>query len=241
MQVDSHPSAGLLGPTPKPGKEDSNIELVQFPVSARVPSSQHDTTPQEPSHPQSVLDFLLMQLKRWSALRDHTEPEWDRMQAMAWQMTLQDLFNDDRYYLCHLGLEPRNILVRVRDGATVTVEGILGWEGAISAPKFVGCAPPVWLWSWNAESRNTNNNGESTDSEAQELKALFEKVIGKGYLRYAYKPEYRLVRKLCDFAVHGMDARRQEAKEILDEWETLRRLKLRKDMKRTRDKLQGRS
>ncbi|EON68588.1 hypothetical protein W97_07846 [Coniosporium apollinis CBS 100218] len=240
MQVDSHLSAGLLSLNLKLAEEDSDTELVQFPVSDRIPSSHHLSPPTEPSHPQSTLDFLLMQLKRWSALRDHTELEWDRMQAMAWQMALQDLFDDDRYYLCLLALEPRNILVTIRDEATVTFEAILGWGNAIFAPKFMACAPPTWLWNCDDNGKNADDSSEP-DDVAQEVKHAFEKVVGKDYLRYAYKPEYRLARKLCDFAIHGMESRQEEVHEMLTGWEVLRRVKLREDMKRTRHKLQGRS
>ena len=94
--------------------------------------------------------------------------------------------------LCHLDLNtaPRNIMADFdKDNPDdLEITGILDWDSAIFAPRFVGCAPPMWIWVWNSEEDEDERYAEDIPPtpEQQELKRIFEETVGFDFLYYAY-------------------------------------------------------
>ncbi|KAL2051408.1 hypothetical protein ABVK25_008275 [Lepraria finkii] len=83
---------------------------------------------------------------------------------------------DDGYSCCHLDLNaaPRNVMVNIQADGPAAITGILDWDSAVFGPKFVGCAPPIWLWAWNREGIEDEREADDTPPtlEQQELKTL---------------------------------------------------------------------
>lgn len=46
-------------------------------------------------------------------------------------------------------MPPRNIMMDIDIDNSLTIPGILDWDSAVIAPKFVGCVPVMWIWAWN--------------------------------------------------------------------------------------------
>lgn len=183
-------------------------------------------------HYSSTLDFFLSQFERWKAAASKHDNllKVDYMKclaAVATQMNDAGFLGDNENCLCHLDLNhaPHNIMVNIC-GETLSISGILDWDSAIFAPRFVGCVPPMWIWAWNAEENEDEAHANDTpDSlEQQELKQLFEEAVGENFLRFAYPPQYRIARKLLKFAQHGMDSswHIDEADKLISEWAGLR-------------------
>ena len=128
----------------------------------------------------------------------------------------------DENCICHLDLLPRNIMADVKPDGSLSITGILDWDSAVFAPRFVGCAPPMWLWAWNSEEDEDEKHANDTPStpEDQEVKRIFEETVGDPFSMYAYKPEYRLARSLFQFATFGMRSNEDfdEVEEVLKEW-----------------------
>ncbi|KAK4695285.1 hypothetical protein P7C71_g2438, partial [Lecanoromycetidae sp. Uapishka_2] len=111
---------------------------------------------------------------------------------------------------------------------TISITGILDWDSAIFAPRFVSCAPPWWVWAADDEDDGANwdEQDESRALEepptayARELKQLFEKTVGEDFVHYAYKTQYRLARRLFHFAVNGMHENKDimDADKLFEEW-----------------------
>jgi len=214
-------------------ESDLNLQLPVFPVHPfENQSKANDGKPSlRPPFEQSAFYFLVTQFGRWRALELRTDPfamlsmnHYDRLVNMAAQMDELDLLGDNINYLCHLDLNnaPRNILAEVHSEKSLKITGILDWDGAIFAPRFVGCVPPMWLWAWSFEGQEDESEANQTPAgtEQQELKNIFEDAVGPDFLEFAYRREYRLARKLFLFAMDGMsscDAHR-EADELLEEW-----------------------
>lgn len=179
---------------------------------------------------QSTFYFLAIQFGRWKALELRKDPltitmnHYDRLLTMAEQMNELNLLGDDINCLCHLDLNnaPRNIMAQIQADSSLQVTGILDWDSAIFAPRFVGCVPPMWLWAWSDEGEEDECEANEVPAsiEQQDLKQIFEKAVGDDFLQYSYRREYRLARKLFQFALDGMGhcGAHQEMEELLEEW-----------------------
>lgn len=184
-----------------------------------------------PNH-KSTLEFYKAQFERWevAASKHDNILKVDYMKclvAIATQMNEAVFLGDDENCLCHLDLNhaPHNIMVNIQDGALST-SGILDWDSAVFAPRFVGCVPPVWIWAWNAEDNEDEAHAKDTPNtpKQQQLKRLFEDAVGERFLRFAYPPQYRIARRLFKFAQHGMNAswHIEDADRLISEWAGMR-------------------
>lgn len=184
---------------------------------------------------EDTLSFLITQFGRWRADELIKDPSciawWDYMHRfvdVAKQMGRLGVFDDNENCLCHLDFNARNIMVDPRPDDTITITGVLDWDSAIVAPKFVSCAPPWWVWAadddddgadWD-EQDESRALEEPPTAHARELKQLFEDTVGEDFLHYAYKTQYRLARRLFRFAVNGMHGNEDisDADKLLEEW-----------------------
>ena len=189
--------------------------------------------PEERPFEETTHYFLLAQLGRWKALelrRDPVSIGWmdyyDRLVTMAKEMEELGLFADENC-LFHRDLNsaPRNIMADIDSNGSIHVTGILDWDSLIFAPRWAACVPPMWLWAWNDEEEEDEKNANDNPAtpEQQEVKHIFEETIGGWFLRYAYAPEYRLARKLFQWAYSGMNSTTDmdDVDELLDEWNEL--------------------
>lgn len=197
-----------------------NPELDEFSLAAEAPSHC------------STLEFFLCQFERWkvAAEKHNNILKVDYMKclaAVATQMNTSGFLGDDENCLCHLDLNhaPHNIMVNSQD-SSLSISGILDWDSAVFAPRFVGCVPPMWIWAWNAEEPEdeAHANDPPRTPERQELKHLFEDAVGEKFLRFAYLPQYRIARRLFKFAQQGMSAswHLEEADKLISDWATMR-------------------
>lgn len=200
-----------------------------------------DTTPElindfddiDPSSDRRVLKMFLTQFKRWEKAdlqhcptNCYSEPIFSMLSNVATEMDAAGLFHDNEHHLCHLDLEPRNVLVDVQSDESVLISGVLDWDSAAFAPIFVSCEPPMWLWAWDTdEDEYDSKMHDVPDSpEDREIKQIFEETMGHEFLAHAYAPEYRLARKLFEVAMHGL--RRTDlfdtADKVIAEWAALK-------------------
>ena len=187
-----------------------------------------------PPFEQRTYYFMLAQFGRWKALELRCDPasigwmhHYDRLVKAAAQMDGMGVFGNDQHCLCHLDLNaaPRNIMADIDADNTLRISGILDWDSAVFAPKFVGCTPPMWIWAWNSEGDEDERRANDLPDtpEQQELKRLFEEEAGPEFCMFAYLPEYRLAREMFRFALHGVHFSQNfaEIEQLLEEWEAL--------------------
>ena len=219
--VDTEPGLNTDGPFFQPQIYRANSDAIAGPAGRNIPFKD------------STYYFLLVQFGRLRASELRRDPAmigwWDyyeRLAIMARQMDDLDLLGDSKNCLCHLDLNiaPRNIMAHVDSDESLTISGILDWDSAIFAPRFVGCVPPMWIWAWSDEEEDeTHANDTPSTPEQQELKRLFEDAVGPAFLEYAYRPEYRLARRLFQLAKDGMRSNEDhtEVESLLAEWATI--------------------
>lgn len=192
---------------------------------------------------ESTLDFFEQHFARWRKLslanylgEVTLEVEiFDTVLEVAREMNDMGLFKPDSFCLCHLDLQPRNIMVDFQSNSSVQITGILDWDDAIVAPKFVNCQPPGWIWGFDKETHTENSmdpfpyelegaNNTPPTPEQQELKRIFDKQAGDEYQRLAYDHSSRLVKGLFRIAREGLNASwfLDAAERIVTEWDALR-------------------
>lgn len=160
---------------------------------------------------------------------------YDDLLQVAREMNDLGLFKPDLNCLCHLDLHPRNIMVAIDSEGSIQVTGILDWDEAVVAPKFVNCQPPGWLWGYDKDTHTENSllpwpyelegaNSLPSTVEQQELKRIFDDYAGSEYLRLAYDESSRLMRGLYRVAKLGLTANWHytAAERIVKEWNELR-------------------
>ncbi|KAL9632492.1 MAG: hypothetical protein Q9164_005286 [Protoblastenia rupestris] len=184
--------------------------------------------------------FLATQFARWRILeleQDHHRilmtDNTKRLVTVADEMDtmgyLGENFGDNDNCLCHLDFQARNIMIDIRGDSSLTVTGILDWDSAVFAPRFVGCAPPHWMWAdENDEDFDELDEGKASEEPKSEnnrnIKKAWEEAVGPDLLKYAYSPHFRIARKLFNFALNGIHFswESEAADKLVEEWDTLR-------------------
>ena len=150
----------------------------------------------------------------------------DRLANAATQLEDMGYLYCDSNCLTHYDLDPRNIMVDIQADGALKITGILDWDLAMFAPKWVAYRPPIWIWNWldgGSEDERRANEKPPT-AEQQKLKELWEDLLGPDFEWYGYQPHYRLARRLFCFVAFGLTTAKhfEDAERFLEEWEALR-------------------
>lgn len=196
-----------------------------------------------PRESQTTLDFFKCQIGRWRAVEVARDPPmidrivglWDGMLQIIEEMNDLDIFIQKRHCLCHVDLLPRNIMAMIRPNGSIRVTGILDWDEAVIAPKFVSCEPPGWLWGFDPDNRPHDDlptwpyevpgaNDMPSTWQKHEIKRTFEQYAGTEYLSLAYDEHFRICRCLFRIALFGLTSSENfnAADRVIHDWEILR-------------------
>ena len=227
----SSPVAGLIESSDE-FTYDKDFKVVQFDMS-EINSAGPDVNclPADVPGSDTILGTLEIRFDRWKAYALRLDKDdllrsdlMDNLTTVAREMNDIGYFDNNRNVLCHLDLEPRNVIISLEP--EVSISGILDWDSAVFAPIFMTCAPPFWLWGWDDEEDEDEKkaNDRPPTFELQEIKKTFEDVVGPKILKYTYGPQYRLARKLFQFAISGINSSEsfRESFELIEEWAELK-------------------
>ena len=189
----------------------------------------------KPRAKETTLDFFRCQISRWRAVDSASNDLWNSMSKIAEEMSDLGLFTTDLHCLCHTDLYARNIMAQVQENGSISLTGILDWDEAIIAPKFVCCEPPAWLWGFKSDDLPIGafpiwpyealGAGEVPQTiEQQEMKRIFEEQAGPEYIEFAYDARYRIARVLSRIALFGLMSNEsyEAAFRIVSDWEAIR-------------------
>ena len=188
----------------------------------------------------STANLLQTQMYRWRGVEleandgesDEAVELWDSMLNTIREMNEAGYFEPATMNcLCHVDLQPRNIMAKINADGSAKITAILDWDEAVFAPKFVNCRPPWWIWGRSDKDlidvdgfeRYGASNVPSTP-ERKELKHIFEESAGSEYVRLAYDEVFRLCRGLFSIATQGLRSSENynAARRIINEWQVLR-------------------
>ena len=208
---------------------DLKMDLLRIEPVPVPQSSSTGSTHRRLALPQSTRDFLLDLCKRQRehakatglATLDHV---FDGFVDMINGLCQTGLLPDkDTFHLYHADLQSRNLLFTLTSPTTVRLTGILDWDSALFAPKFMSTRAPFFLWTEDDADENAESDAvvEVTDPEKLEYKRNFEDVVGAGFHQDSYRTEYILARSMWYFLVRGIRSGGDVflAEEVLEEWE----------------------
>ena len=247
LQTIVNPTPGLIEASPK-DEGVSEFSVCAFDIrnpreigwrqrQENSPDHEADKATALEWYAKDTLYFLATQFGRWEREKLRNCPfdilyfhEMRNLSRVALEMNARGIFGDNKNCLAHMDLAARNIMVVVGPNDFIRITGILDWDLAVFAPMFVSCRPPWWLWQdetfpEDAMQEETNaNDGAAEDPELQEVKSIFDNVMGHEYVRCAYQPEFRLARRLFTIAVHGNWSSEsfREIDAIIQDWEALK-------------------
>ena len=221
------------GEKEKEKKSLQTFRIAPFPIgkSKDYPYLEPDEMTKSGVQPaySSPLMWMQTQFSRLRAAavsrRDDVEAEYYSTFALiAAQLDAADsLGRDDGYVFTHLDLNqsPHNMHVGYDKNNNWNITGILDWDSACVVPSFMACQPPSWFWLHDDCDDERLAGATPIDDYSRELKQCFEDAVGEDWLRFAYKPGYRVARRLGTFALaarHWDDEFEREADEIISEW-----------------------
>ena len=147
------------------------------------------------------------------------------------------LLDDRTICLWHTDLFPRNIMVDVETKPKdPVITGLLDWDDAALAPRFMACQPPYWLWDTKIDDDDTGTDDDDTSTdeepldtpqpqtaEAAEIKQAFDLSAGKVYCKLAYNPKLIVVRRLLRHCLQAQwsDSTLKKFEDVFDHWEIL--------------------
>ena len=191
----------------------------------------------------TIVDFFFIQIGRWRAvdietgapLIDRTIALWDSILNIVREIDKLGFFAATHYCHCHVDLFPGNIMADIRSEGSIQVTGILDWDEAVVAPKFVAYELPAWLWGFKASDVPDNTfptwpyvkpgaGDVPSISGNQMLKRIFEEYAGPEYLSLAYDEHFRISRCLFRIALFGLTLSENydAADRIIQDWTRLR-------------------
>jgi hypothetical protein len=223
--------AGIISPLNT--THDLNVDLMKIepmPISGVV-SLTNSPFNAKLASPQITRDLLLSLVSRQRAHGEATglppfDDIWTSFISMINKLhDLGALPDKDTFHFYHADLQSRNLLFTTPTPSSVCLTGILDWDSALFAPKFMSTRAPFFLWTdeWAGESAEGDALLESDDAEMCGYKRIFEEVVGEKFCKDAYRPEYIFARRLWKFLIGGIRSGGDEfmAELLVEEWEEM--------------------
>lgn len=181
---------------------------------------------EEAAETESVYLGQCSRWEKWERLNDGcTMLVWEEFKNVVWHLHTRGFIPDtDVFYLFHLDLLGRNILVGPPDPNIVNIKGLIDWDSeyVCFCPKFVAYKAPLWVWVTGDDYEEDEQHaglepGEPRNSEA---KRLFDDMVGEEWVRYAYRLEYATARRIFHILRRELFSNWavKEAKDICWEW-----------------------
>jgi hypothetical protein len=228
----THDCPGIVSSTNTVLQLQEGVKLETFPVPS-IGRRAHDNFRQPntfPAKPQTTTQFLLSLSHRWRqyerSIYGHAQEDtWDRLVQIIKKLhELGFLPDEDKFHLCHMDFQARNILVVLHKG-NIKVTGVLDWDSAVFGPKFLSKRAPFFIWDGECADEEDENNAlvVPETAEEKEFKAIFEEMADEEFLRFAYQPEYIIARRIFHVLNRGIHSGRVvwAANEIIEDLQGL--------------------
>ncbi|CAG5169905.1 uncharacterized protein ALTATR162_LOCUS7099 [Alternaria atra] len=211
----------------------SSIALDQFPApspgEARRQTSFRQPS-QRPAPHQTPCQYLVDHCERWQRYEEdtlqvcHNLKLWDALIAVVHALERRGWLGQE-FHLAHGDLFPRNILAEVTSPTTVKITGIVDWDMACFAPKFVALRAPFWAWKGGFVDE-TDEDVATYESPAEDRKALregFRREASNEFVRFGLSREGAIARKLFRVLSTGIPSinNRCLALELVEQWDAL--------------------
>ncbi|KAI0607237.1 aminoglycoside phosphotransferase [Pyrenophora tritici-repentis] len=208
----------------------SAIHVDQFNVPTKAEAERRPQFAQPVTRPapkQTPHEFLIDQCNRWIAYEatfahdHHSRVLWGKLKKLINALEERKWLGD-RFHLAHGDLFPRNILAEITGPSTVKITGIVDWDMASFAPKFVALRAPFWGWMYD-EQNEDGAYGDSYREPGQLMKKAFRAAASKEYTEFGLSVESAVGRKLFTVLRYGLIryGQRELALQLLQQWHML--------------------
>ncbi|KAI4648552.1 uncharacterized protein J4E78_008615 [Alternaria triticimaculans] len=210
----------------------SAIALDQFPVPTNKEAKKrpHFAQPsQSPAPPQTPFGYLMDHCQRWQKYEEEigrasrNKNLWRITIAVAKALDRRGWLGQ-RFHLTHGDLFPRNILAKITGPETVEITGIVDWDMACFAPKFVALRPPFWAWAGHSMDERDEDLAtyEPPEGKFKTLKQAFRGAASEEFIVFGLSRESAIARKLFRVVNSGLlGDRRHLALQLAEEWNGL--------------------
>ncbi|KAH6852856.1 hypothetical protein BKA58DRAFT_60819 [Alternaria rosae] len=130
---------------------------------------------------------------------------WRMMIAVAKALDRRGLL-EQRFDLAHGDLFPRNIIAEITDPATVKITGIVDWDMAYLAPKFMALRPPFWAWVGDSMGERDEDvvTYEPPIEKYEALKRTFRSAALAKFIKFGLSRESAIARKPFKVVTGGL-------------------------------------
>lgn len=205
-------------------------KIDQMPIPRPFTSTHSsDEVYTAPATQQTTREFLLSLCERqreWAKNAGQAVHNkiWDGFVCMINRLHERGFLPDDEgFHFSHGDLRPDNIFAEVVSDTSIRVTGVLDWDLACFAPKFVCTRPPFHLWGEGGvdDEREEMAMFEPEDDEKAELKCEYERAVGDQFGEWAAS-EVVLARKMYRYLTWGIvePVDKPAAEQVLRQFET---------------------
>ncbi|USP76851.1 hypothetical protein yc1106_04125 [Curvularia clavata] len=223
------PAAGQIAYSnvTSPGKD---IKVNEFLIPTKYQAQRSDLPGPCEAMEQTPHEFLMSCCKRWIEYENKNMPGFS-MSTPLWSKIKEIItileekgWLGGSFHLVHGDFFGRNILVEIASDTAVKVTGVVDWDMARFAPKFVAFRGP--FWAWNPELEEEKEDAANTGAISREEKAIkeaFLETASPEYATMALAEEAIIARKIFKIATFGLLAveLRGLAFELIKQWEEL--------------------
>lgn len=198
-----------------------------------------DKVPSIPATRQTPLEILQSKFQEWKTLGANPdypdEEEWlpfSKLVQIAQEQQIEHSTwsPEEKFYVNHGDLYPRNIIARIVNDHHVEITGIVDWDLLNFAPAVIAFEPPYWLWKSHQQGDDRpelsqflpKDRYEATTFEKRQIRAVFEARAGIEVAKYANNPATVMANKIWEWAHNGIVGNEviDLAEEVVERWET---------------------
>jgi hypothetical protein len=102
------------------------------------------------------------------------------------------------FFIHHPDFQSRNLLFTTPTSSTVRLSGIIDWDGALFAPKFMSTRSSFLLWTEEGADEDEDGDAliEPSEPKLRAYKRAFEYVVGQDFCKDAYCQQYIFLRRI---------------------------------------------
>lgn len=136
---------------------------------------------------------------------------------------------ENKFFVNHGDLYPRNIIARIVNDHKVEIMGIVDWDLLNFAPAVIAFQPPYWLWKSDQQGEEqaelsqfwSEERYNAITFEEKQIRAVFEARAGIEVTKYADNDATVLANKIWDWAHNGIMGNDviDLADEVVKRWE----------------------
>ncbi|KAE9990255.1 hypothetical protein EG327_001638 [Venturia inaequalis] len=220
--------AGVIDPLSiSENSDEKKIRILKTEIDA-------DTVPSTPATRQTPLEVLQSKFQDWKSLGadpDYPdEEEWlpfSKMVQMAQEQQAEHSTwsPQDRFYLNHGDLYPRNIMARIVNNNEVEMTGIVDWDLLNFAPAVIAFQPPYWLWKFDGRGEDrqfwSEERYNAVSIEDKQIRTAFEAQAGLEVTKYGNNAASIMANKIWEWAHNGIVGNHviDLAEEVVGRWE----------------------